>query len=329
MKKNIIVIAILLMILAISLSINTIALSTSVTRTLFYDDIKINLNGQNLVPRNANGVIVEPFIIDGTTYLPVRAIASALGIYVDWDDETKTILLNEPQDAYNPPISIENYPVKAEYILEHGEYIVGVDIPSGVFGYEFIVGDYYPGWGEAGIRFPREYEHDFYENPTWKQSHNEHYTVIKYMATNVNLDSIWLVEKNEKIKIGRGATVKLKYVLIDEHPSGRTYLENQTITITAGETYSLPPGQYKMEYISGRGELNMYNRILYGNDEPTNQRDYLSFDNEFTNYDGFVFYNMNFYYGGSVDIPEAFIFPDKTYSAETYTLVVKFTPSIY
>ena len=69
---------------------------------LYYNDIKIRLNGEELIPKNANGEVVEPFIIEGTTYLPVRAIASALGLNVDFDWATQTVILgNDPE--YNQP----------------------------------------------------------------------------------------------------------------------------------------------------------------------------------------------------------------------------------
>ena len=61
--------------------------------TLYYNDIKITLDGAPLVPKDVNGNIVEPFIIDGTTYLPVRAVGSALGLGVDWNSQTSTVLL--------------------------------------------------------------------------------------------------------------------------------------------------------------------------------------------------------------------------------------------
>ena len=60
---------------------------------LIYNNIKITLNGEEIEPKDVNGNKVEPFIIDGTTYLPVRAIANALGIEVDWDGETNTVIL--------------------------------------------------------------------------------------------------------------------------------------------------------------------------------------------------------------------------------------------
>lgn len=79
------------------------------TAQLFYNDIKININGSKVLPKDANGNYVEPFIINGTTYLPVRAVANALGIQVDWDDNTNTVLLsyniyNTNKDGYVPTI---------------------------------------------------------------------------------------------------------------------------------------------------------------------------------------------------------------------------------
>ena len=73
--------------------------ATVKTTELYYNDIKIRLNGEIIVPKDGNGKPVEPFIIDGTTYLPLRAIASALGLNVDWDGATQTVILgNDPQN---------------------------------------------------------------------------------------------------------------------------------------------------------------------------------------------------------------------------------------
>jgi len=41
--------------------------------------------------QDANGNYVEPFIIDGTTYLPVRGISNALNLGVGWDGENNTV----------------------------------------------------------------------------------------------------------------------------------------------------------------------------------------------------------------------------------------------
>ena len=59
-----------------------------------YNDIKITLNGTQITPTDANGNMVEPFAVNGTTYLPVRAVANALGIDVQWNRTTSTVLLS-------------------------------------------------------------------------------------------------------------------------------------------------------------------------------------------------------------------------------------------
>ena len=71
--------------------------------TLNYRDIKITLDGNAVVPKDANGNTVEPFIIDGTTYLPVRGVASALGLGVEWDAATSTVKLSTSGSSPTAP----------------------------------------------------------------------------------------------------------------------------------------------------------------------------------------------------------------------------------
>lgn len=68
--------------------------------TLNYQDIKITLNGELVTPKDGAGNVVEPFTIDGTTYLPVRAIANAMGLEVGWDSATNTVTLTTPKDEW-------------------------------------------------------------------------------------------------------------------------------------------------------------------------------------------------------------------------------------
>ena len=84
----------------VGLSVAVILCSTTVfadsiskTVTAVYNNIKIMVDGKEITPKDQNGNTVEPFIIDGTTYLPVRAVASALGKEVDWDGETSTVYI--------------------------------------------------------------------------------------------------------------------------------------------------------------------------------------------------------------------------------------------
>jgi hypothetical protein len=58
-----------------------------------YGDIKIYVDETQITPKDTNGKTVEPFIADGTTYLPVRAAAEALGQEVGWDGATKSVYI--------------------------------------------------------------------------------------------------------------------------------------------------------------------------------------------------------------------------------------------
>lgn len=58
-----------------------------------FDNIKILIDGLEYQPDDGNGNPVEPFIYNGTTYLPVRAIANAFDKDVDWEPQTSTITL--------------------------------------------------------------------------------------------------------------------------------------------------------------------------------------------------------------------------------------------
>lgn len=86
----------------IALAISASASTGTVQKSLSYNDIKITLDGKEIIPKDANGNYVEPFIIDGTTYLPVRGISSALGLGVGWDQSTHTVQLTSQELAPIP-----------------------------------------------------------------------------------------------------------------------------------------------------------------------------------------------------------------------------------
>lgn len=78
----------------------------SVLALASYNNIRITLDGATITPKDANGNSVEPFIIDGTTYLPVRGIASALGLSVSWDGTNKTVLLSSKDGTSDTNVSV-------------------------------------------------------------------------------------------------------------------------------------------------------------------------------------------------------------------------------
>ena len=85
--------------LVIGILIGTIMTATIANAATLYNvinqGIKIVVDGKKLNPTDANGKTVEPIIYNGTTYLPVRAIASALGKEVYWDGPNYTVYLGE------------------------------------------------------------------------------------------------------------------------------------------------------------------------------------------------------------------------------------------
>lgn len=60
-----------------------------------YCDIQIVVDGEKLNPADVNGTPVEPFAYKGTTFLPVRAVASACGYEVEWDQDSYTVKLTK------------------------------------------------------------------------------------------------------------------------------------------------------------------------------------------------------------------------------------------
>lgn len=58
-----------------------------------FADIKLVLDGTTIVPKDADGKIVEPFIYNGSTYLPIRSVGEAFDKTVTWDAVSKTATL--------------------------------------------------------------------------------------------------------------------------------------------------------------------------------------------------------------------------------------------
>ena len=89
---------------------SSVAFAQSIEKTItaVYNNIKIIVNGEEVTPTDVNGNVVEPFISDGTTYLPVRALANALGQEVFWDGETNSVYIGEvPKKEETPEAESE------------------------------------------------------------------------------------------------------------------------------------------------------------------------------------------------------------------------------
>lgn len=129
---------------------------------LDYNDIKVTLDGEAVNLVDANGTAVEPFAINGTTYLPVRAVSSALGLGVQWDGETNTVILSS-KDRTEVPVEVqsgyngERHLLSPGQVIDAGGYIVLDGVEFLYDGEKFIVtnnrDDYIlPYWDVVGVK---------------------------------------------------------------------------------------------------------------------------------------------------------------------------------
>ena len=82
-------------------------------------DINITIDGEDFIPKNALGEVVEPFIENGSTFLPVRAMGEAVGKEVAFDAENYAVYIGtRPMEA----------DVKREPVLLVGDKVFYLDV---------------------------------------------------------------------------------------------------------------------------------------------------------------------------------------------------------
>lgn len=81
----------LILSVALMAGIISMAGATTGARTLdaYFYDMTVYMDGKQVPLTDVNGTIVEPFAVNGTTYLPIRALSELLGFSVDWDGLTQ------------------------------------------------------------------------------------------------------------------------------------------------------------------------------------------------------------------------------------------------
>ncbi len=89
--------------------ITAFATNTTTLYDVITNGVKIVVDGRKLNPTDANGKTVEPMIYNGTTYLPVRAVANALGKAVYWDGPNYTVYLGDMDGKLEfPTVELED-----------------------------------------------------------------------------------------------------------------------------------------------------------------------------------------------------------------------------
>ena len=74
------------------------AANGSKTLEAYYNNIKIYVDGAAITPTDVNGNSTEPFSVDGTVYVPIRAVSEALGKRVEWDGASNSVYVGAKPD---------------------------------------------------------------------------------------------------------------------------------------------------------------------------------------------------------------------------------------
>lgn len=107
--------------------------------------LKFKLDGKAAVPVGDDGAPVLPISYNGTTYLPVRAMSYLLGLGIDWDGATKTVLITTASSKTGAP---GWYFTNWEYIIMSQDYSLVGALENSVIGKTGSIWDYHVGTGE-------------------------------------------------------------------------------------------------------------------------------------------------------------------------------------
>ncbi len=113
-----------------------VSFASQITKTaeLVYNNIKIFIDGNEIVPKDANGNLVEPFIMDGTTYLPVRAVGNAFGKNVQWDGETQSVYIGnyvpKPSGSFSENELLNNFDITTYTWTKYSTYYLALVIKN-------------------------------------------------------------------------------------------------------------------------------------------------------------------------------------------------------
>lgn len=57
------------------------------------DNVRIILDGQEITSTDTYGNIVDSFILNGSTYVPIRVVSRAFNKFVEWDADAKQVVM--------------------------------------------------------------------------------------------------------------------------------------------------------------------------------------------------------------------------------------------
>lgn len=67
-----------------------------------YNNIKVIIDGVEVNPTNEKGEKIEPFMVEGTIYLPLRGVAAGFGKEIEWNQQSKTVTIGAEKSTEKP-----------------------------------------------------------------------------------------------------------------------------------------------------------------------------------------------------------------------------------
>lgn len=93
-RKFVLLMVVVLLMSSVVVTSNAEGSLISITGAVLNDQLNFTLNGTTVVPVGDDGTPVLPISYNGTTYLPVRAIGYLLGLGIEYEGPTKTVLIS-------------------------------------------------------------------------------------------------------------------------------------------------------------------------------------------------------------------------------------------
>ena len=88
-------------ILCFGLIFTTTYAYTSTVSATVDNMLKMRLNGEAFRPLEEDGTAIEPLLINNRTYLPVRAVLEKVGVFVDFEPDSNTVVMRDDNALLN------------------------------------------------------------------------------------------------------------------------------------------------------------------------------------------------------------------------------------
>lgn len=108
-------------IIALTVAAMTVLGAASLPAAAEDEPVTVIINGEALVIPEGD---TQPYIEEGRTLVPMRAIFEALGAYINWDGETKTVVSYDPVSDVSITMQVDSATIFV------GETPIELDVPA-------------------------------------------------------------------------------------------------------------------------------------------------------------------------------------------------------